>query len=287
MYLTEFAYQAPSSVPEVIEQLRKYSLDAKLIAGGQSLIPILKLKMAAPTVLIDLRNVRELTAAPKLDGTRLVVGAMTTYAQLLVDPVVAEHAPLLCAAVRTVADRQVRRLGTIGGSCSHADPAGDVPAVLAALEAEFVVHGPSGRRVLPADDFFLGFMEPALGPEDVLVEIRIPSTAGWQASYHKESRTAQAWATAAVGVAVKSSGGRIEQARIGMCNLGMTPLRARDAEQRLVGMEPSPELIAAVAADVVSIAEPTSDVFGSAEYRLQLAKVLTERSFTEAIGSAA
>lgn len=283
MYLTEFAYAAPTELSEVIRHCGDDSHDVKLMAGGQSLIPLLKLKIADPTFIVDLRRVADLRAPARLEGNNLVLPAMTSYARLLGDPLITAHAPLLCAAVRTVGDRQVRRLGTIGGACSHADPAGDAPAVLVALRAVFVIEGPDGRRKVPADEFFFGFLETALGPQDVLVEILVPSTAGWRASYQKAQQNAQAWATAAVGATIQTDGDVIKRARLGMCNLGMTPLSAEAAERELVGNVPAPNVIAAVATIAAESTAPTSDAFASAEYRSHLAKVLAARAIKGAL----
>lgn len=284
MYLADFAYLAPTDLDEVIRQLRDDDRECKVIAGGQSLIPLLKLKLAAPNLLVDLRRVPELRRPVRVEDGDLVLSSMTCYSQLLNDPLVAEHAPLLCAAVRTVADRQVRRLGTIGGTCAHADPAGDAPAALVALNATFIIQGPEGRRALDAPEFFLGFMETSLGPAEVLVEIRIPSTAGWKVSYQKAQGNAQAWATAAVGVAVQLEAGEIKRACVGMCNLGMTPLRAAAAQDLLIGRTYEADVIRAAARAAAASSSPPSDVFASANYRMHLAEVLTVRAIEDALG---
>lgn len=285
MYLTDFAYTAPRDLSEVIELLGDEERDCKIIAGGQSLIPLLKLKLAAPERIVDLRKVPELQQPTRLENGSLVISGMMSYSEIVTDPLVAEHAPLLSAAVRTVADRQVRRLGTLGGSCAHADPAGDAPAVLVALGATFVIEGRDGRRQVEADDFFLGFMETALTPTDVLVQIRIPSTAGWRVNYQKLQGNAQAWATAAVGVAIKIEDGTITQARVGMCNLGPTPLRAEAAQSQLIGSAIGDDAVKRSAAQAaVASTAPPSDVFASADYRKHLAEVLTSRALESAIG---
>lgn len=285
MYLRDFSYAAPQELSEVIDLLNDEGRDSKIIAGGQSLIPLMKLKLAAPSLVVDLRKVRELQEPTRLDNGCVVISAMASYSEVLADPLVAEHAPLLSAAVCTVADRQVRRLGTLGGSCAHADPAGDAPAALTALGATFVIQGRDGRREVAAVDFFRGFMETSLDATDVLVEIRVPSMAGWRVSYQKMQGNAQAWATAAVGVAIKIENRYVTGARVGLCNLGMTPLLAEEAQNLLTGRAIDYDIIRSAARKVAASVSPSSDVFASAEYRSHLAEVLTVRAIESAIDS--
>jgi carbon-monoxide dehydrogenase medium subunit len=280
-----FDYARPSTVDDAVRALADGGEDAKVLAGGQSLIPVLRLRLAAPTVLVDLGGVGELRGV-RDDGEALVIGATTRHADLLRDPLVAEHAPLLAQAAATVGDRQVRHLGTIGGSLSHADPAGDLPGVAVALDASFEIAGPGGRRTVAAADFFVDFLTTALAPDEVLVSVRVPKLPGWTAHYEKFSRVAQAWAICGVAAAVRRDNGRIAEARVSLTNMGATPLRAGGVEEALAGAAATVDAVASAAGRAGEGTDPPSDVFASADYRGHLVTVLTKRAVLAAGGIA-
>jgi aerobic carbon-monoxide dehydrogenase medium subunit len=276
MIPASFDYARPQSVDEAT-QILSGDEDAKVIAGGQSLIPLLRLRLAAPSVLVDLGGINELRGVHD-DGDALVIGAMTTHASVLRDPLVARHAPLLAQATATVADRQVRHLGTLGGSLAHADPAGDLPAVAVALDATLEIAGPGGRRSVAAADFFVDYLTSAVEPGDVLVAVRVPKRDGWSSHYEKFNRMAQAWALVGVAASVRRDNGTIAEARVVLTNMGSTPLRAEAVEAALTGASADAPTVAAAAAHAAEGAQPTGDPSASAEYRSHLARVLTERA---------
>jgi len=222
--------------------------DAKILAGGQSLLPILRLRLAYPELLIDLGGIEELTGVTD-EGQALVIGAMTSHADILSDELIRQHAPLIAQATKTVADRQVRHRGTFGGSLAHADPAGDLPAVALALDAELLVHGPAGQRSIAARDFFVDYLTTAMEPGEILTAIRVPKLGpGWSTHYEKLNRVAQAWSIVAVAAAVRHSDGAITEARIGLTNMGPTPLRASATEQALAGAPATVESVSGASA---------------------------------------
>ena len=279
-----FEYARPSTIDEALQAVAAGGEDVKILAGGQSLIPVMRLRLAAPSTVVDLGRVQELRGV-RDDGDAIVIGAMTTHAAVLEDPLIKRHAPLIAEATETVADRQVRRRGTFGGALAHADPAGDLPAVALALDAEFVVVGPNGRRTVPARDFFVDYLTTALGEGELLVEVRIPKLSGeWGMHYEKFNRVAQAWSIVAVAAAVRREDGRIAEARIGLTNMGPTPLRATAAEQALAGAAASAEAVAEAASHAAEGTEPASDLNGQADYRQHLARVLTRRAVSAAAG---
>jgi carbon-monoxide dehydrogenase medium subunit len=283
MIPAEFDYVRASSIDEAVAALAGAG-DAKLLAGGQSLLPLLRLRLAYPEVVVDLGRVDALRGIRE-EGDRLVIGAMTTHAEVLGSDAVRRHAPLVAEATATVADRQVRHRGTFGGSLAHADPAGDLPAVALALDAEFVVQGPSGRRTVPASEFFTDYLQSALAPDDVLVEVSLPKLGdGWGVHYEKFHRVAQAWAIVGVAAAVRRSNGSIAEARIGLTNMGPTPVRATAVEQALAGGAASQEAVRQAAARATDGARPTSDLHAQADYRNHLVQVLTARAVLKAAG---
>jgi carbon-monoxide dehydrogenase medium subunit len=226
----------------------------------------------------ELRGVRE-------DGDTLVVGAMTRHADVLADPLIQAHAPLVALATAKVADPAIRHRGTFGGALAHADPAGDLAGVALALDAQFVTAGPSGGRTIAAADFFVDFLQTALAPDEILVEIRLPKLAGqWGVHYEKFNRVAQAWAIVGVAAAVRRENGSIAEARVGLTNMGATPLRATGVEQALAGAAADAATIAAAAEHAADGTSPTSNVDGQADYRRHLAGVLTRRAVTAAAG---
>lgn len=279
-----FEYARPTTVDEALQAMAAGGEDVKVLAGGQSLIPVMRLRLAAPETVVDLGRVTELRGVRE-DGDALVIGAMTTHSDVLADPLIRQHAPLIAQATETVADRQVRHRGTFGGALVHADPAGDLPAVALALDAEFVIAGLEGRRTVPARDFFVDYLTTAVGEGELLVEVRVPKLDGqWGMRYEKFNRVAQAWSIVAVAAAVRRENGHIAEARIGLTNMGPTPLRAAAVEAALAGADATPEAIAAAAAHAAEGTEPSNDLNAQADYRQHLATVLTRRAVTAAAG---
>ena len=279
-----FDYVAPATVDDAVRALADAGEDAKVLAGGQSLLPVLRMRLAAPTTLVDLGKVAELRGVRE-DGDAIVVGAMTTHYDVLHDHLVAEHAALLAETTGTVADPQIRHRGTFGGSLAHADPAGDLPAVALALDAELVIAGPGGRRTVGAADFFVDFFTTALGPGDILCEIRLPKHSGWHAHYEKFNRVAQAWSIVAVAATVRVDGDSIAEAKVALTNMGATPIRAAGVEQALVGQPATAEAITAAAEHAAEGTSPPADGNADTEYRQHLARVLTGRAVSAAIGA--
>jgi len=279
-----FDYVRPSTVDEAIQALASAGEDAKVLAGGQSLLPVLRMRLATPTTLIDLGRVAELRGVRE-DGDALVIGAMTTHYDVQRDALVAEHAALLKEATDTVADPQIRHRGTFGGAIAHADPAGDLLAPVLALEASLVLAGPSGRRTVAAAEFFQDLFTTALAPDELLVEVRVPKHTGWRAHYEKFNRVAQAWSMVAVAVTVRTEAGVIEEARVALTNMGSTPVRASGVEAALVGAQASADSIAAAASHAAEGTNPPVDSNADVEYRRHLAQVLTGRAIAAAAGA--
>jgi carbon-monoxide dehydrogenase medium subunit len=272
-----FDYELADSVEHAVELLGERD-DTKLLAGGHSLIPLMRLRFARPAVLVDLGRLDSLRYVRDA-GEQLTIGALTRHHDLKHDPLLQEHCPLVSHTAGLIGDPQVRHRGTIGGSVAHGDPASDLPAVLLALDADLVVQGPDGERTVPADAFFRGVFETALGPQDVLTEIRVPKLgpSGW--SYLKFTRRAQDWATVGVAAVVRRSNGTIEERAIALTNMGPTPVRARAAEGALRKADD----VAAAAEVAAAESDPPSDTSGSADYRRHLATVLARRALEEAI----
>jgi aerobic carbon-monoxide dehydrogenase medium subunit len=240
--------------------------------------------LAAPETVVDLTKVAELRGVREEEDA-IVIGAMTTHSDVLSDPLIGRYAPLIAEATETVADRQVRHRGTFGGALAHADPAGDLPAVALALDAEFVIAGLEGRRTVPAAEFFVDYLTTALEEGELLVEIRVPKLRGtWGMHYEKFNRVAQAWSIVAVAALVRREEGRIAEARVGLTNMGPTPLRARGVEAALVDVDATREAVAAAAEHAAEGTSPSSDLNGQADYREHLARVLTRRAVTVAAG---
>ena len=259
-----FEYVAAESAPHALELLASYGDDAKLLAGGHSLLPMMKLRLAVPSVLIDIGPVTEL-AGIRADGDDLVIGATTRHADVATSELVRADAPLLAYSAAQVGDPQIRHRGTIGGSLAHADPAADLPMALTALGGSVEVAGPSGTRSVTADDFFVGYFETGLGPDELLTAVRVPRrpVAGW--CYQKFVRRANDWSI--VGAATVAG-------RIALANMGAVPVRARAAEQALAGGA-SPAEAAELAADGT---EPGEDIHADRAFRQHLARVLTRRA---------
>jgi aerobic carbon-monoxide dehydrogenase medium subunit len=279
----KFDYVKPTSVAEAVSALQQGGDDAKILAGGQSLLPVLRLRLAAPSVLIDLGGIAELRGI-RDDGDRIVIGAMTPYHDIIRDESVQQHVTLLAQATETVADNQVRHRGTLGGSLAHADPAGDLGAVALALDAEMVIAGASGSRTVPAAEFFVDYFTTALGEGEILTEIRFPKYTGWGSHYEKFNRTAQAWSMVAIAAALRVEGGTIAEARVGLTNMGTTPIRATGVEQALVGQPATDDAVRAAADRVTEGTAAPSDADAAADYREHLAKVLTGRAVLAAAG---
>jgi len=279
-------YVAPDSVAGALSALAEAGEDAKILAGGQSLFPVLRLRLAYPSLLVDLRKVSELRGVRE-EGDAIVIGAMTRHADVMSDPLVKTHAALVAAATATVADPAVRHRGTFGGALAHADPAGDLAAVALALDAQLVVEGSGGRRTIPAAEFFVDYLQTALGPDEVLVEVRVPKLSGdWGVRYEKFNRVSQAWAIVGVAAAVRRDNGAIAEARVGLTNMGAIPVRAHAVEQALVGAGAEQGAVSAAAAHAAEGTTPPSDLSGQADYRTHLAQVLTRRAVLRAAGVA-
>ncbi|GAA1615014.1 xanthine dehydrogenase family protein subunit M [Kribbella karoonensis] len=279
-----FDYYAPTTVDEALALLREHS-DAKVLAGGQSLMPALRLRLAAPETIVDIGKVDNLRGV-RDDGDALVIGAMTPHSTVQSDPLVLEHAKLISLATATVGDPQIRHRGTFGGSLAHADPAADLPAVAVALDASFEIAGPDGRRTVPASEFFQGVFTTALAEDELLLEVRVPKYTGWGAHYEKFSRVAQAWSIVSVAAAVRLDGDRIAAARVGLGNMGSTPVRATAVEAALVGQPATADAVREAAARAADGTSPVSDGNGDADYRRHLATVLTRRAVLAAAGTA-
>ncbi|PUB24383.1 carbon-monoxide dehydrogenase medium subunit [Promicromonospora sp. AC04] len=283
-----FEYARPTSVDEALGLLAG-SDDAKVLAGGQSLLSVLRMRLNAPELVVDigridaLRGIREVAGG----GGAIEIGAMTPYHEILASDEIRTGLRLLHDAVAEVGDPQVRHRGTLGGSLAHADPAGDCGAVALALGAEMVIAGPGGERVVPADEFFQDLFTTAVGEDELLVAVRFPGYPGWGSRYEKFVRTAQDWPIIAVGACVRMADGKtISEARIGLTNMGPTPLRARAVEEALVGMTPTAEAVGAACAAVADGTSPPSDLNGDADYRRHLATVLARRAVLAAAGAA-
>jgi carbon-monoxide dehydrogenase medium subunit len=265
-----FEYVRVDSVDAAIAALTEHGDDAKLLAGGMSLIPLMKLRLATPTVVVDVGRLRDLSYVRDA-GDHVAIGALTRHRDLEISEVLAQHCPSLQGVAGEVGDNQVRHRGTLGGSVAHGDPASDLPAVLLALDAIVVAQGPGGERTIPVGDFFHGFLETALAPDELLTEIRVPkATGGW--NYQKFNRRAQDWAI--VGAVVVNNG----STRVSLVNMGSTPLRASAVEAALA----SGASIEDAAQQAAEGTEPPTDLNASPEYREHLARVLVRRALEAA-----
>lgn len=284
MIPASFDYVAPTSVADALAALAEAGDDVKVLAGGQSLLPILRMRLNAPDKVVDLGRIEELKGVSE-DGDHLVIGAMTTYADVLASDLVRQHAGVLADAVAEVADPQIRHRGTVGGALVHADPAGDVGAPALALDTEFVIAGTGGERTVAAGDFFLDLFETAVGEGELLTAIRIPKHTGWGHRYEKFVRVSHQWSIVAVAATVRVEGGSIAEARIGLTNMGSTPLRATSVEQALVGRAATDEAVRVACAAAADGTNPPSDLNGDSDYRKHLATVLTRRAVLAAAGA--
>jgi aerobic carbon-monoxide dehydrogenase medium subunit len=278
-----FDYVRPSSVDEAVRALAS-SDDSKAIAGGQSLMPLLRLRLAFPNPLVDLGGLGELRGVRDV-GDALEIGALTTHYEVTRDPLIRQHCGLLAEATATIADPAVRHRGTIGGGLAHADPAGDLPAVITALDATLVARGPSGERTIKPADFFTDYLTTTLAPGEILASVRVPKLDGWGYRYEKFHVTAQAWAIVGVAAVARRSNGHVAEARVGLTNMGSVPIRAQAVEAAASGAEASAAALAAAAAHADEGTTPSSDLRAAADYRRHLARVLTGRALAAAAGA--
>ena len=281
-----FEYHRPSSVDEAIGLLSSLGSEAKILAGGHSLLPMMKLRFAQPEHLVDINRIPELKGV-RVIGDDIVIGAMTSENAIIADPALNEKVPLLPEAAKLIADPIVRNRGTIGGDIAHGDPANDHPAIALACDAVMTIAGPEGIRQVAASDFFLGTYWTALEENDILTAITMkafPSGAGY--SYKKLKRKIGDWATAACAVVVSLSGGKIDHVRITLTNLGSTALRAHDAEEVLLGQTATTDLIKQAADRAMAICDPAEDLRGDPEYKTAMAGQMVQRAISEALSRA-
>jgi len=273
-----FDYHAPRSVADAIKLLGDLGPDAKLLAGGHSLLPMMKLRFAEPSALIDLGRIGELRGIEQ-QGNEIRIGAMTTENDILRSKLLSDKVPLLVEGAGWIADPQVRYKGTIGGDISHGDPGNDHPALAIALDASFVLKGPKGERVVKADGYFLGLYSTQLDPSEILTQIRVPippAGSGW--SYQKLKRKTGDFATAATAVLLQMKGSSVAKVSIALTNVGATPLKAREAEGFLAGKSLDEKTLAEAARLAMSICEPTPDQRGDAEYKTAMCGEMTRRA---------
>ena len=284
MIPAKFDYTKPGSLDEAVRALADGGEDAKVIAGGQSLLPLLRLRLSFPDLLVDVGGLGELRGV-RDEGETLWIGALTTIDEAQRDPVLAQHCGLLTQTAALIADPAVRHRGTIGGALAHADPAGDLPAVATALDATIIARGPAGERSIGAGEFFLDYLTTALAPGEILTGIRVPKLGpGWGYRYEKFNLTAQAWAIVGVAVLARRADGHVAEARIGLTNMGLVPVRAQAAEQAVAGAEASTQALRAAAERADEGTQPPSDLHGGSDYRRHLARVLTARALAVASG---
>jgi carbon-monoxide dehydrogenase medium subunit len=278
-----FEYHAPHSVADAIKLLSTLGPEAKLLAGGHSLLPMMKLRFAEPAHLIDLGRIPDLRGVAQV-GNEVHIGAMTTESELLRSKLLAEKVPLLVEGAGWIADPQVRNRGTIGGDISHGDPGNDHPALMLALDASFVLRGPAGERVVKADGFFLGLYSTLLAADEILTQIRVPIPApgsGW--AYQKLKRKTGDFATAATAVLLQMKADKVAQVHIALTNLSATALRARAAEAALIGNAVNEATLAEAARLAMSICEPMADQRGDAEYKTAMCGEMTRRAISAAL----
>ena len=286
MIPASFDYHAPRSLGEAVSLLSSLGSDARLLAGGHSLLPMMKLRFAQPAHLVDLNGIADLRGIRE-EGATLVVGAMTTEAELLASPIVRNKVPLLAEGAASIADPQVRNKGTVGGDISHGDPGNDHPALMMALDAAFVLTGPKGQRTVKADGYFLGLFSTQLAPDEILTQIRIPippAGTGW--SYQKLKRKTGDFATAASAVVLQMKGTAVAGVAIALTNVGATALRARAAEAALIGKPINAATLDEAARLAMSICEPTADQRGDVAYKTAMCGEMTRRALQAAAARA-
>lgn len=279
----EFEYHAPSSVDEAVALLDRLGEDAKVLAGGHSLVPAMRFRLALPQHLVDINRIDGL-AHIREEGGNLVLGALARESEIERSPVVAERFSLLADAGKVIADPLIRNRATVGGNLAHADPANDHPAVMLAYGATMVAQGPSGRREIAADDFFVGLFENAMEPNEILVEIRIPTpAAGSGGAYEKFERKVGDYAISAAAVQLTLSGNTCAAARIALTNVNPVPMRATGAEAALVGQEVTDEVVEAAGQAAARECDPSADTRGGVDYKRDLTRVLVKRAIRRAV----
>jgi len=282
MKLPPFDYEAPQTVSEAVELLAEHGDEASVLAGGQSLIPLLALRLARPAVLIDINGIAELSGVSATNGW-MAIGAMTREYVAEESESVADAVPLLAAALPLIGHEAIRSRGTIGGSLAHADPAGELPAVARALDAQFVVRGPSGMRIIPAEEWFEGFFTTSRRPDELLVEVRFPTAGrGTGVSFQEVARRHGDFAIVGLAASMTLSDGAISDARLAFAGFADVPVRATAAEDLLVGQRPSTELFDEAARRATDDADPPADLQGSSEYRKTVAAALVRRGLRAA-----
>ncbi|MFY7956411.1 MAG: FAD binding domain-containing protein [Burkholderiaceae bacterium] len=278
-----FDYHCPTSVSEAVSLLSKFGGEAKILAGGHSLLPMMKLRFAEPANLIDINKIPELRGISE-EGGVIKIGAMTTENQILFSDLLQKKVPLLPEAAKLIADPQVRNRGTIGGDIAHGDPANDHPAIAMALDATFVLQGPGGQRKVKAVDFFHGTYMTDMAEDEIMVSIEVaPFASKTGYAYHKLKRKTGDWATAAAAVVLQMSGNKVSHVAIGLTNVAPTALRATAAEHLMIGHEITSELMDRVAESVRAICDPAEDLRGDAEYKTAMAGEMTRRAIAAAI----
>ncbi len=282
----EFEYHRPGAVDEAVALLAKYGDDAKVLAGGHSLIPLMKLRLAAPTHLIDVTRVDGLKGIRETDG-EIRIGAMTTESDLIASELLWRACPLIPEAAKLISDPQVRNRGTIGGNVVHGDPGNDQPAIMLALDASLVLRSAEGERVVPLDGFYVATFETLLRPDELLTEIRVPlPPAGTGHSYQKLKRKVGDFATAAAAALITLQGGTCSRAAITLTNLGPTPIKVTEAEDVLTGQVIDGDVIDRAAERAVAASDPSEDLRGSIAYKKHMAGEMTRRAIREALGRA-
>ena len=277
-----FAYHDPTSIAEAVDLLRHYGGDAKVLAGGQSLVPLLNFRLSSPAALVDINRIAALSYIRHESG-RLCIGALTRQRMIEFSALVREHLPLLHEATTLVGHLPIRTRGTLGGSLAHADPAAEYPAVAAAMEAELIVQGPQGQRTLRPEEFFVGYLTTALAPDEVLTEVRFPippPTGGW--AFAEFARRHGDFALVGIAALLDTEGERCRRARLATAGVGATPLRLREAEQILEHGGLTEQSIEAAAARASELIDPQSDIHASGEFRRHLTRVLTRRALRRA-----
>ena len=280
-----FEYELAASVDDALALLERYGPSSRLLAGGQSLLPMMKLRLARPEVLIDVNGLTELSYI-RVEACEIRIGALARHRDLLESPLLAEHYPIVADAERRIADPLVRNRGTIGGSLCQADPSEDLTAVCAAARTDCVIRAPGGERVVPVREFHRGPFETAVGPTEILVEVRFPIRAGCGSAYEKVERRAGDWGMAAAGAVVRLEGGCIIEAGVGLTAVGAEQHCSPSAEEMLLGRAPTDEVIAGAAAAAARDVHPTTDQRGPARYKQHLASELTRRALTRAVSRA-
>jgi carbon-monoxide dehydrogenase medium subunit len=284
MIPAKFDYVRPSSVEDAVRALADGGEDAKVIAGGQSLLPLLRLRLAYPTLLVDVGGLSDLRGV-RDESDSLLIGALTTHDDAVRDPLIAGHCGLIAQAAGQVADPAVRHRATICGAIAHADPAADMPAVMMALGATMIARGPGGERAIGAEEFFADYLTTTLAANEILTGIRVPKLGpGWGYRYEKFHRTAQAWAIVGVAALARRSNGQVAEARVGLANMSPVPVRATAAEAAAAGADASRDALRLAAQRADEGTRPPADLHGAADYRRHLARVLTARALAVASG---